>query len=138
MNGIVTNISNSEKTLKNLIAGAKIKYCDHKHLYANTKEGLVETIPIIAMITEIKEKSPTAETIIFVELTYSCKMEIGLMLVLKRAIEKTNIGIVFLLHSDKNELELNYFPLQLKQLFMFSDKVFSFDANMKYKVYRLP
>jgi len=136
MKGIITNISNEVKALQNIVAGTKIKYQDYDFRYFNFENNKVEALSLIATISDIKEAN--INTIFFININHATTMEAGLMLILKKITDNTNVGLMFLLHSNKHELELHYFPLHLNQLFMFSQKIFSFAKDMKYREYKMP
>lgn len=136
MKGIITNISTEAKALQNIVAGTKIKYPDYEFRYFNFENHKIEALSLIATISDIKEAN--VNTIFFININHATTMEAGLMLILKKITDNTKIGLMFLLHSNKNELELHYFPLHLNQLFMFSQKIFSFAKDMKYREYKMP
>lgn len=137
MKGIITNISTEAKALQNIVAGTKIKYPDYDFRYFDFEYQKVEALSLIATISGIKEEDK-GNSIIFININYATTMEAGLMLILKKITDNTNVGLMFLLHSNKHELELHYFPLHLNQLFMFSQKIFSFAKDMKYREYKMP
>ena len=137
MKGIITNISTEANSLKNIVAGTKIKYPDYDFRYFEFENRKVEALTLIATISDIKEEEE-ANAVIFININHATTMEAGLMLILKKITDNTNVGLMFLLHSNKHELELHYFPLHLNQLFMFSKKIFSFAKDMKYREYKMP
>lgn len=129
MNKIITNISNNADLLTICKKQVMEKYANHKHIEYKGFNNTVFT-DLLATINNVNISG--LKTIIFIDIDSTCDINTGVLIVLKRLLSE-NLGIVFLLHTNVSEFEVNYFPLHLNGLFKQSTNVFSIDINGKYK-----
>lgn len=129
MNSIITNISNNIDLLAICKKQVIEKYVNHKHIEYKGFDNAVFT-DLLATINNANISG--LKTIIFINIDNTCDVNTGVLMVLKRLLHE-NVGIVFLLHTNVSEFEVNYFSLHLNGLFKQSTNVFSIDINGKYK-----